>query len=107
MTDQRFEDWWSRSPARVTLSPAAKEVARGVWQAARDDLVPDGWVVVPKEPTPEMCWAGHAAREKWPSAHCDNHREWCYSVSQPRWVAMVNAAPSVSQPLTGGKGTPC
>lgn len=39
MTDQRFEDWWSRNPARVALSPAAKEVARGVWQAARDDLV--------------------------------------------------------------------
>lgn len=39
MTDQRFEDWWVRSPARVALSPAAKEVARGVWQAARDDLV--------------------------------------------------------------------
>lgn len=39
MTDQRFEDWWARSPARVALSPAAKEVARGVWQAARDDLV--------------------------------------------------------------------
>lgn len=37
MTDQRFEDWWARSPARVALSPAAKEVARGVWQAAQED----------------------------------------------------------------------
>ena len=38
MTD-RFEAWWVSNPARVALNPAAKGVARGVWRAARADMV--------------------------------------------------------------------
>ena len=39
MIDQRFEDWWTRNPARAELNPVAKEVARTVWHAAQNDLV--------------------------------------------------------------------
>lgn len=39
MIDQRFEDWWTRNPARAELNPVAKEVARTVWHAAQTDLV--------------------------------------------------------------------
>jgi hypothetical protein len=38
MNDQRFETWWASNPARVALNPAAKEVARGIWRAAQQDL---------------------------------------------------------------------
>ena len=38
MNDKRFEAWWVRNPARVALNPAAKEVARGIWRAAQQDL---------------------------------------------------------------------
>ena len=37
MTD-RFEAWWVSNPARESLNPAAKEVARGIWRAAQQDL---------------------------------------------------------------------
>ena len=37
MKDERFETWWASNPARVTLNPAAKEVARGIWHAACED----------------------------------------------------------------------
>ena len=38
MNDKRFEAWWASNPARVALNPAAKEVARGIWRAAQQDL---------------------------------------------------------------------
>ncbi len=37
MNDQRFEAWWASNPARAALNPVAKEVARGIWHAARAD----------------------------------------------------------------------
>ena len=37
MTD-RFEAWWASNTAREALNPVAKEVARGVWRAARADM---------------------------------------------------------------------
>lgn len=38
MNDKRFETWWANNPARVALSPAAKELARSIWRAAQRDL---------------------------------------------------------------------
>jgi hypothetical protein len=70
---------------------------RGSHSTTRPLVVPEGWLLVPLEPTPEMCTAGYAANEKWPSEHCDTQREWVYSVSQPRWAAMIKAAPKPPQ----------
>ena len=38
MNDKRFDAWWASNPARESLNPVAKEVARGVWRAAQWDL---------------------------------------------------------------------
>ena len=39
MNDERFEAWWPRNPARLEMNPVAKEVARGIWRAAREDML--------------------------------------------------------------------
>ncbi len=54
--------------------------------------VPDGWKLVPVEPTEEMCKAGYMAKDKWPNHMCDNQRELHLSFSEPRWKAMLAAA---------------
>lgn len=54
---------------------------------------PEGWRLVPVKPTDEMCKAGYQARDKWNSMQCDNQREMYYSFSEPRYKAMVAAAP--------------
>lgn len=56
--------------------------------------VPDGWKLVPVEPTEEMCKAGYEAQDKWRSEQCDNFKERRYSFSQPRYKAMIDAAPA-------------
>lgn len=55
--------------------------------------VPDGWKLVPVEPTEEMCKAGYEAQDKWRSEQCDNFKERRYSFSQPRYKAMIDVAP--------------
>lgn len=71
------------------------------------------WKTVPVEPTPEMNRAGYMAQDKWLSQHCDNQRELHQSFSEPRWKAMLAAAPQREWVdltdeeigfLTGGKG---
>ena len=49
MNDKRFEAWWVRNPARVAMNPAAKEVGRGIWRAARQDLAAE---LLEVNPTP-------------------------------------------------------
>lgn len=49
-------------------------------------VIPDGWVLVPKEPTPEMREAYHQAQEE-----CeDGGRLWS---PDHQWKAMIAAAP--------------
>jgi|GEM_PF-5990422 len=60
-------------------------------------VVPDGWKLVPVEPTAEMCKAGYEAQDKWPSEQCDNFKERHYSFSQPRYKAMLAAAPAAPE----------
>lgn len=52
MNDKRFEDWWVRNPAREALNPVAKEVARGVWRAARVDMAAEIQGTVAQTPDP-------------------------------------------------------
>ena len=53
MTD-RFEAWWPQNPARLMLSPEAKDVARRVWHAARADMVTEMQEVVAPAPNPSF-----------------------------------------------------
>ena len=43
MNDKRFDAWRASNPARESLNPVAKEVARGVWRAAQRDLAAELW----------------------------------------------------------------
>lgn len=38
-----------------------------IWQAAMRQAIPDGYVLVPKEPTQEMCVAGQHKALEWPA----------------------------------------
>lgn len=51
-------------------------------------VVPDGWVLVPKEPTPEMRAAYHGVNDVLLLAH---------GASGARWAAMLAAAPQAPQ----------
>lgn len=85
MTDQRFEDWWARNSARVALSPAAKEVARGA--------VPAGWVLVPVDPTVDQSRAG------WEELPSNFKQPFDHGLIKARAVynAMLTAAPAAPE----------
>lgn len=54
MLTDRFEAWWPQNPARLMLSPEAKDVARRVWHAARADMVTEMQEVVAPAPNPSF-----------------------------------------------------
>lgn len=54
MLTDRFEAWWPTNPARLMLSPEAKEVARRVWQAARADMVVEMQEAMVQAPQPSF-----------------------------------------------------
>ena len=54
MLTDRFEAWWPQNPARLMLSPEAKDVARRVWHAARADMVTEMREVVAQAPNPSF-----------------------------------------------------
>ena len=43
------------------------QAAWEAWQAATAQCVPEGFVVVPKEPTQEMCQQGQWKAKEWPT----------------------------------------
>ena len=55
--------------------------------------LPDGWRLVPDEPTEEMMRAMHQAQDMWPAEHCDNMRETQMSFARPRYIAALATAP--------------
>lgn len=93
---------WNNEDNLPIAGVGAKNAAWLAWQARAAMLnagpvtaatVPDGWKLVPVEPTAEMCKAGYEAQDKWRSEQCDNFKERRYSFSQPRYKAMIDAAP--------------
>lgn len=62
MNDDRFEAWWPRNPARRGMNPVAKEVARGIWRAAREDMLVEMQAAVTR---PQIAISG---RTCWESA---------------------------------------
>jgi len=68
-------------------------IQRIILQLVNSPIIPDGWKLVPIDPTPAMCEAGYTARDKWNSMQCDNQKELHFSFSQPRYKAMLAAAP--------------
>lgn len=105
-----FAEGWNESRQHAVNNGKVPPVVKGIsaycrgWNAFRAAMlkagpvtastVPDGWKLVPVEPTEEMCKAGYEAQDKWRSEQCDNFKERRYSFSQPRYKAMINAAPA-------------
>lgn len=77
---------------RTLARGAIAEVALAALEA-NPVVVPEGWKLVPIKPTDEMCKAAYEARDKWSSMQCDNQREMHYSFAEPRYKAMLKAAP--------------
>ena len=86
------------------------------WQAVNEGLpedkadwpqtasvVPEGYVLVPVKITDEMCKAGYLAEDKLQNHCCDNRKELMRSFSEPRWTAMLAAAPQPT-PTTSYQG---
>ena len=55
---EAFEEWYENHKPVLLVENIVKGTARAAWQAAKAQAVPDGFVVVPKEPTREMIEAG-------------------------------------------------
>lgn len=56
---------------------------RATWQAAQAAAVPEGWQLVPKEPTEDMCCAGES------SVGGSNSKPWMGGVYTPENVELI------------------
>nr|WP_315471709.1 hypothetical protein [uncultured Rhodoferax sp.] len=81
---------------RETFSCGIRVIQRFYQISRNQELAPAGWKLVPVEPTEAMCEAGYLAQDKWPNHSCDNRRELAQSFSEPRWAAMLAAAPEAT-----------
>lgn len=54
-----------------------------------DTAVPEGWKLVPVEPTRAMCEAFHQAHEEW-----DSGEDWQLDSPDHQWKAMLAVAPT-------------
>lgn len=62
------------------------------WQAAKAQAVPDGFVVVPKEPTQEMIQAGlEKVRESWDDAPVEGFDSFTWGDMVATWKAVIEA----------------
>jgi hypothetical protein len=73
--------------ARHWPEPKEGEPRLHIKEAGNSPVIPDGWVMVPKEPTPEMREAFHIANEE---AESGRHGVWS---PDHQWHAMLEAAP--------------
>ncbi|HIB1507783.1 TPA: hypothetical protein ACWV5T_002402 [Salmonella enterica subsp. enterica serovar Muenchen] len=69
------------------VDPQVAEYEKIMLQAGNSPVIPDGYVLVPVEPTPEMREAFHVANKECESGH--------YGIYSPdhQWQAMLVAAP--------------
>lgn len=61
MTDQEIEEFAYKLWLEEQEDSASRSQIRRIVQATLSRAIPEGHVVVPKEPTPEMCAAGYHA----------------------------------------------
>lgn len=96
-----FEEWCQRKEQKPVgwVREAMKEAYDGCRAAmlkARPvtaATVPEGWKLVPVQPTDDMCEAGFKATDKYPFERFDNYREIHRCWALPRYKAMLAAAP--------------
>lgn len=58
-----FEEWYVRNAFDLLMNPIGSrdcDLQRKAWQAAMRQAIPDGWKIVPIEPTPE--WIANLER---------------------------------------------
>lgn len=105
-----FAEGWNESRQHAVNNGKVPPVVKGIsaycrgWNAFREFMlnagpvtagtVPDGWKLVPVEPTDEMCKAGYEAQDKWPYERADTYKEMCHLWTHPRYKAMIDAAPA-------------
>lgn len=98
---QQFEAWFTDGIGKLERIPGgyalmSAQTAWISWQAATAQAVPDGWQVVPVEPTDEMI---HAANEG-DRAYTLRNFGTIPTVQQgpyDHWCAMLAAAPKVTE----------
>lgn len=73
--------------ARHWPEPKEGEPRLHIKEAGNSPVIPDGWIMVPKEPTPEMREAFHIANEE---SESGRHGVWS---PYHQWQAMLAAAP--------------
>lgn len=81
--------WDDRNKMRRYL-PAVHSLHRKIRDAIRSatsEAVPDGWVLVPREPTQEMIEANGRSI-------CDEGNAWLERDARTTWAAMLAAAPN-------------
>jgi hypothetical protein len=97
-----FEEWCQRKEqkpvgwVREAMKEAYDDCRTAMLKAGpvTATAVPDGWKLVPVEPTEEMCKAGYEAQDKWPYERADTYKEMCHLWTHPRYKAMIDAAPA-------------
>jgi hypothetical protein len=100
-------DEWSKRVLSIS-PPEASVLAQPVSQGSNSPVIPDGWVMVPKEPTESMVIDGF---ESEPDKHFSDPEEWkkykamsgCRQAAHRAklcWEAMISAAPKPE----GGNG---
>lgn len=102
---ERFEAWCKQDNPRYEPTDDSPLNRRDwkVWKARAalsHPSTPQGWKLVPVEPTKEMLAAGESKREEG-----ETNDEYCaWNINAPRdyWDAMLDAAPP--PPEQGGKG---
>lgn len=57
--------------------------------------IPDGWVLVPEKPTPEMLEKMYRAASYWDADKSDTMEEAYFSFSEPKYLAALAAAPKL------------
>ena len=56
---EAFEEWYENYKPVLLVENIVKGTARAAWQAAKAQAIPDGFVVVPKEPSEYLVNHGH------------------------------------------------
>ena len=56
---EAFSRWVLTHPDNLDITSYEENIMFDAWQAAKAQAIPEGFVVVPKEPTDEMIDAGH------------------------------------------------
>ena len=82
---EAFEEWYENHKPVLLVENIVKGTARAAWQAAQAQAIPEGFVLVPKEPTRQIYRTFYDAFN---SANAGNTAQ-CFKVA---YKSMIEAA---------------